>query len=392
LAQTKIYDVIVVGAGVFGAWTASHLVRRGQSVLLVDAYGPANARASSGGESRIIRMGYGADELYTRWAINSLAQWKELFATAPASGSAALFHETGVLWLASEGDKQLGATQEVLTRCKVPFESLNRCAIAERYPQFALHGIDSGILETGCGVLMARRAVTAVVEQAASQGVEYRQAHVAPPTFGQGGSSQLDGIAINGGEKISAGQFIFACGAWLGTVFPEILGPRIFPSRQEVFFFGVPPGDESFGAKALPTWLIQRDEVYGMPDLESRGFKIALDHHGERVDPDTQSRVVSSESTERVRAYVAERFPALRNAPIVETRVCQYENTSNGDFLIDRHPQLSNVWFAGGGSGHGFKHGPAFGEYVARQLLEGGPAEQRFALASKATVQRRAVY
>ncbi len=384
--------MIVVGAGVFGAWTALHLARRGQRVLLVDAYGPANARASSSGESRIIRMGYGADELYTRWAINSLAQWKELFAAAPALEAAPLFHETGVLWLASAGDKQLGATKEALTRCKVPFESLNRDAIAERYPQFALHGIDTGVLETGSGVLMARRSVMAVVEQAASHGVEYRQAHVASPTFAQASAPQLDAITTNNGEKIAAGQFIFACGAWLGKVFPEILGPRIFPSRQEVFFFGVPPGDESFSAKALPTWLIQRDEVYGMPDLESRGFKIALDHHGERVDPDTQSRMVSAESNERVRAYVAERFPALRNAPIVETRVCQYENTSNGDFLIDHHPQLSNVWFAGGGSGHGFKHGPAFGEYVTRQLLEDGPAEPRFSLASKATEQKRAVY
>jgi sarcosine oxidase len=390
LAKTRTYDVIVIGAGVFGAWAALHLARRGQRVLLMDAYGPANARASSGGESRIIRMGYGADELYTRWAIDSLAQWKELFGAA--SASAALFHETGVLWLAAEDDTQLNATKDVLSRCKVPFESLSSSAIAARYPQFALYGIDTGVLETGSGVLMARRAVMAVAEQAASHGVGYRQAHAAPSTIERAGTSQLDAITINGGEKIAAGQFIFACGAWLGKVFPEILGPRIFPSRQEVFFFGVPPGDESFGAKALPTWLIQRDEVYGMPDLESRGFKIALDHHGERVDPDTQSRVVSPESSERVRAYVAQRFPALRNAPIVETRVCQYENTSNGDFLIDRHPQLSNVWFAGGGSGHGFKHGPAFGAYVARQLLEDGPAEPRFSLANKATQQKRAVY
>lgn len=337
-------------------------------------------------------MGYGADELYTRWAIKSLAQWKELFESTPELEASALFHETGVLWLAGEGDKQLSATKEVLTRCKVPFESLTRSVIAERYPQFALRGIDTGILETGSGVLMARRSVMAVVEQAASQGVEYHQAQVATPTFEHAGNSQLAAVTTSNGEKMAAAQFVFACGAWLGKVIPEILGPRIFPSRQEVFFFGVPPGDESFGAKALPTWLIQRDEVYGMPDLESRGFKIALDHHGERVDPDTQSRMVSLESSERVRAYVAERFPGLRNAPIVETRVCQYENTSNGDFLIDRHPQLSNVWFAGGGSGHGFKHGPALGEYVARQLLEGGPAEPRFSLANKATEQRRAVY
>ena len=389
LSKSKTYDVVVVGAGVFGAWTAFHLARRGQRVLLIDAYGPGNSRASSGGESRIIRMGYGADELYTRWATRSLVQWKELF--AETMGLPALFHQTGVLWLGNKEYARLSEMTAVLTRCNVPFESLSESAIAQRYPQFGLHGLGVGILETESGVLMARRAVSEVVESAQSLGMEYRQAQVTP-NAANAQNSTLDTISTSDGEWISAGQFVFACGAWLGKIFPEILGPRIFPSRQEVFFFGVPPGDSQFSAPALPTWLIQADEVYGMPDLESRGFKIAFDRHGERVDPDTQTRVVSAESIERVRAYVAKRFPALANAPIVETRVCQYENTSNGDFLIDRHPEINNVWFAGGGSGHGFKHGPAFGEYAAQQILDGGPAEPRFSLASKATKQNRAVY
>src|SRR5712664_4623127 len=94
----KRYDVAVIGAGVFGAWTAWHLARRGQRVVLLDAYGPAHSRASSGGESRIIRMGYGADELYTRWSMRSLLQWKEFF----GAEQRALFQETGVLWLAGE--------------------------------------------------------------------------------------------------------------------------------------------------------------------------------------------------------------------------------------------------------------------------------------------------
>jgi monomeric sarcosine oxidase len=390
VSKHKTYDVLVVGAGVFGAWTALQLTRRGQRVLLVDAYGPGNSRASSGGESRIIRMGYGADELYTRWAMRSLARWKELF--AETSSSPALFHKTGVLWLGSKEYARLNEMTAVLTRCKVPFESLSSSAIAQRYPQFSSHDLASGILETGSGVLMGRRAVAAVVERALSLGMEYTQAQVMSPHAADSRRSKLDAISTSDRERISARQFIFACGAWLGQIFPEILGPRIFPSRQEVFFFGVPQGDSQFSAGALPTWLIQADEVYGMPDLESRGFKIAFDSHGERVDPDTQSRVVSAESIERVRAYVAKRFPALANAPIVETRVCQYENTSNGDFLIDRHPEINNVWFAGGGSGHGFKHGPAIGEYVAQQILDGGPVETRFALASKATEQKRAVY
>jgi len=142
----------------------------------------------------------------------------------------------------------------------------------------------------------------------------------------------------------------------------------------------------------MPTWIFLADEVYGLPDLESRGFKIAFDAHGERVDPDTQSRVVSPESAAAIRKYVARRFPAMKDAPVVETRVCQYENTSSGDFLIDRHPGFSNVWLVGGGSGHGFKHGPALGDYLAAQIIDGGAVEPRFSLATKQSVQKRAVY
>jgi glycine/D-amino acid oxidase-like deaminating enzyme len=142
----------------------------------------------------------------------------------------------------------------------------------------------------------------------------------------------------------------------------------------------------------LPTWLFPGDQAYGMPDMESRGLKLALDRHGERVDPDTQSRLPSTEAAAWARRYVAYRFPDLKDAPITETRVCQYENTSSGDFLIDRHPELSNVWLAGGGSGHGFKHGPAFGEYTAAMILGEGTPETRFSLASKGTEQKRAVH
>jgi sarcosine oxidase len=380
------YDVVVVGAGVFGAWTAWHLARRMQRVLLVDAYGPGNARASSAGESRIIRMGYGADEIYTRWSQRSLVQWKEFFGSARRD----LFHETGVLWLAGEGDARVRETAATLTQCGVTFETLDRTELQRRYPQIAFEGIVSGIFEPKSGVLMARRAVAAVVEDAVARGVAYRMADIVTPQTGP--DRGLTTIATRSGEKIEAERFIFACGAWLGKLFPDLLGGRIFPTRQEIFFFGVPAGDTRFAPPALPTFLFQGDETYGMPDLEGRGFKIALDRHGARVDPDTQSRIVSEEAAEEVRQYVGRRFPALRGAPIVETRVCQYENTSNGDFLIDQHPKMDNVWFAGGGSGHGFKHGPAVGEYVVGRILDDAREEARFSLESKGTAQRRSVF
>src|ERR1700692_4678393 len=168
LSKPKTYDVLVVGAGAFGAWTAFQLARRGQRMLLIDAYGPGNSRASSGGESRIIRMGYGADELYTRWAMRSLVQWKNLF--AETMGTTPLFHQTGVLWLGNKEYVRLNEMTAVLTRCKVPFESLSESAIAQRYPQFDSQDLSSGILETDSGVLMGRRAVSEVTDSALSLG------------------------------------------------------------------------------------------------------------------------------------------------------------------------------------------------------------------------------
>ncbi|HYL62733.1 MAG TPA: FAD-dependent oxidoreductase [Candidatus Methylomirabilis sp.] len=384
MATTRTFDVAVIGAGVFGAWSAWHLTRRGRRVILLDEYGPGNSRASSGGETRIIRMGYGTDEIYTRSSQRSLAQWKRFFL---ATGQQ-LFHETGVLWLAGADDSRVRQTMATLTRCEVPFEPMDQPALQRRYPQISFDRVTHGFLEPKSGVLLARRATAAVAEDAVKEGAEFRMAQVETPR----GRGRLDTVKCGDGETLAAGQFVFACGSWLGKVFPEILGQRIFPTRQEVFFLGVPPGDERFASPALPTWLFQEDEYYGMPNIEGRGLKIALDRHGEGVDPDTQSRIPTLAEAETVKEYVASRFPALRDAPVVETRVCQYENTSNGDFLIDRHPELENVWFVGGGSGHGFKHGPAVGEYLTGQLLDRAKPEPRFSLDSKATTQRRAVY
>ena len=384
MPKPMTFDVVVIGAGVFGAWTAWHLAKRKWRVLLAEAYGPAHTRASSGGESRIIRMAYGADEIYTRWSQNSLVQWNKLFDTAGDR----LFHQTGVLWLAGEDDERLPESIATLKRCAIKHQVMERTALEERYPQVNFDAVERGLLEPESGVLMARRAVAFLVADAVKRGVRLEIVQIAAPFK----AKKLESVETAQGERISAGQFVFACGPWLGKMFPELLGPRIFPTRQEVFFFGTPPGDLRFAPAALPTWLFTMDEVYGMPDLENRGLKVARDTHGIRIDPDTQSRLASAEVADWARRYVARRFPALKDALIVETRVCQYENTSNGDFLIDRHPELENVWLAGGGSGHGFKHGPAFGEYAAALVCGKGKAEARFSLASKATVQQRAVY
>ena len=381
------YDVAVVGAGVFGAWTAYQLCRSGKRVVLIDAHGPGNSRASSGGESRIIRMGYGADEIYTRSARRSLQLWQELFARIDLR----LFHRTGVLWLAHEDDPYPAQSAATLRKVGIPFEELTAAEVSRRYPQIGLERISWALLEPDSGLLLARRAVQAVTFVATKTGVEYLQDAVATPD-GAATRGKLDHIETASGRRISAGSYVFACGPWLPKIFPDLLADRIQPTRQEVFFFGAPAGDR-FTAPNLPTWIDFKDEAYGLPDLEGRGIKIAIDRHGPPFDPDSGSRVVTNEGLAEVRHCLARRLPELKDAPVTETRVCQYENTSNGDFLIDLHPQFENVWLVGGGSGHGFKHGPVVGEYVAARI-EGNAEgiEPRFSLESKASEQKRVVY
>ncbi len=382
----KTYDFAIVGAGTFGAWTTHFLRRSGASVVLLDAYGPANSRASSGGETRVIRMGYGPDELYTRWAKRSLPLWCDFAARVGRE----IFRQTGVLWLSNADDAYLKSLCSVLAQAGVEREELTAEDIARRWPQLRFHNVTWGVLEPNSGLLLAREAVQTLVKELVGSGVEYLPIAVEAPS----GHGKLAQIKTGTGESISAGTFVFCCGPWLPKIFPELLGDRIFPTRQEVFFLGAPSGSADFRPPRMPVWLHRTHPglPYALPDIEGRGFKIAFDLHGERFNPDTGTRVVAESSVDRLRKYLREHIPALEHAPIVETRVCQYENTWNGDFLIDRHPEFENVWIAGGGSGHGFKHGPALGEYLSQRILHGAPGEPRFSLAAKQTAQNRAVY
>ncbi len=369
----------MVGAGVFGSWTALRLRESGRSVVLVDAYGAGNAKASSGGASRVIRLGYGADAIYTRWAMRSLTMWKELFERA---GRGDLFQHTGVLWTARHGHPYGEGTLETFRRLGVAHEALSAAEVWRRYPTLRFAEEIIGIFEPESGALLANQAVRAVAQEAARLGVEVLDGAVVPPAEG----TRLARIAIDGGRTIEAATFVFACGPWLPKLFPQAVGRRIRVTRQPTFYFDAPAVD-------LPVWIDFTDPRggYTIPPVAGKGFKLALDRHGAPFDPDSGSRAVTEEEEAAARAFLAERFPALADAAVRETEVCQYESTSSGDFLIDRHPAMANVWLVGGGSGHGFKHGPAVGAYVT-ELLDDADSEPRFSWRSKLETAARSVY
>jgi glycine/D-amino acid oxidase-like deaminating enzyme len=368
--------IAVIGAGAFGGWTALHLLERGARVTLLDAWGPGNSRASSGGETRVMRGAYGPDQPYTAMVARSLKLWQKY----ERRWKRQFLHRRGVLWMASGRDDAFeSGSVEMLRAAKIKFQELSTAQMKKRWPQINFEGIRWGIFEPECGYLDARASCQAVVEAFVAAGGKYRQ--LAVPTDGLE-SGPLRSLALSDGSRVKADSYVFACGPWLGALFPQAVGGRVQATKQDVFFFGTPPGDDRFNDEHLPVWADHRGRFrYGIPGSDRRGFKIADDTRGPVFDPTDGERVITPETLKDIREYVGFRFPALKNAPLIENRVCQYEQTPDSHFIIDRHPAMENVWIVGGGSGHGFKHGPAVGEMMAELVLKKRDPEPIFQLA-----------
>jgi glycine/D-amino acid oxidase-like deaminating enzyme len=366
--------IAVVGAGAFGGWTAFYLLRGGARVTLLDAWGPGNSRASSGGETRIIRAAYGPDQPYTKLAARALELWKQ----HEVQWKRRFFFPIGVLWMV-EGDGEFErGSLPFLKDAGIPFEQLEVKELARRWPQISFRNVEWGIYEPQSGYLLARASAQAVVDQFVAEGGQYREAMVAPQSLD---SDKWTALTLSDGSTLEADRYVFACGPWLGKLFPHSVGPHFISTKQEVFFFGTPAGDPRYNEDNLPVWADHSDHfMYGIPGNQGRGFKVADDTRGPDFDPTSGQRLVSEDGLAEARRYLADRFPGMKDAPLLETRVCQYESTTDHNFIVDRHPENANVWIVGGGSGHGFKHGPALGEMVARLVLEDEMAEAIYRL------------
>jgi glycine/D-amino acid oxidase-like deaminating enzyme len=284
----------------------------------------------------------------------------------------------GVLWMAASGEDNFERGSVAMLRdAKIRYQELTALDIGARWPQINLDGVNWAIYEPESGYLSARAACKYVVEEFMNAGGEYRQAAVLPDALESG---RVREVVLSDQSTVTADHYVFACGPWLPRLFPETIGKRIVATKQDVFFFGAPAGAQMDDAH-LPVWAEHRDRFrYGIPGNDGRGFKIADDTRGEEFDPTSGERLVSDDNLRAVREYMALRFPGMENAPLVETRVCQYEQTVDSHFIIDRHPKSENVWLLGGGSGHGFKHGPVIGEMMSTLVLNDGEPPTYFRL------------
>jgi glycine/D-amino acid oxidase-like deaminating enzyme len=363
-------DVIVVGAGAFGGWTAYYLATLGAKVTVVDAYGPGNSRSTSGDETRGVRSSYGDRgpwaELWMRWANEAIARWNRFDAEWGRNMKVRLFFGTGDLIFRAGPEPFTDRTQELWKKLRIPFEVLNVRDVAREHPVIALTGVSLVLHEPRAGVVRARRACEVVAEAFRQAGGAIRSGYAA---LGARSGNRLLNITTSGPTAtLSASTYVFALGPWFPKMFPELMMSRIRTPLGLVHYFGTPPGDDRFTFPNLPSYNFPG--VTGWPALapDNRGFRVRL--RGDTpTDPDTSQRAFDRAYDAAARAFVKERFPRLADAPLLETRACHYELSASRNFIIDRHPDLENVWFAGGGSAEGFKFGPMIGEYVARRVL-----------------------
>jgi glycine/D-amino acid oxidase-like deaminating enzyme len=368
-------DLVVIGAGVMGAWTAYWARRSGLATVLVDAWGAGNPRATSSDETRISRSSHGDDRFYPLWSRRA----RELWITLGEAWGQELFVQSGALWFAHREDGFEAASIATLTDLGIPIERVGLDEARRRWPQVDVDDLAFLAFEPEAGFLMSRRGVLAAVDAFRREGGQIITAAVRP---GRIDGDRLADIVAADGARIAAERFVFAAGPWLPTLFPELLGALITVTRQDVLFVGPAPGDDRFGPDRLPAWVDYDGAYYGVPGADGRAPKIAADGYGPVFEPTGGERLVDPASVDRARDFLADRFPGLAAGPVVETRVCQYETTPDTHFIIDRHTGLENAWIVGGGSGHGFKHGPRIGEYVVERLLGApvGPGEERFSL------------
>ena len=385
-----VVRTVVVGAGVIGAWTALWLRRGGHEVTLIDRFGPGNRLGSSGDESRITRSSHASDRHYPRWQRRALDHWRDLERRAGDQ----LFVPSGVVWLANEAQTFEGASLETLMALGIPVERWMPDELAARFPVLDTTGVPWALYEPEAGALMARKGVTAAIAEFESQGGEVVPGRARSPEGEDGslpggelGRIELDDDPGGTGRTIEADAFVMAAGPWLPDLFPVTLGGLIEPHRQDVLYFEVPPGDRRYDAGAMPAWIDFEGSFYGFPSFDGVSIKTSPDWLGPVERPDDSARVCADDTIEAARAFLRGRLPGIADQPLARTSTCFYEVAPDAHFVIDRHPALGDVWVAGGGTGHAFKHGPVIGEYVAAlvtndaaSIAELAPPDERFAI------------
>ncbi len=366
-------SAVVIGAGVFGASVAHALVHRSWSVQIVEQYSPGHVRSSSHDVSRLLRMSHGGEDLadswYTRSALRSRDSWLQI---GEEEGSD-LFVPSGAVWFARSDNGFESRSERHLRALGIPVERLSPDGVRELFPDLRTDDLTFALYEPLAGVLRATTCVKTLVRRAVRSGAVLRTGRAQPTPAG---------VCVDG-EELAADRVIWAGGPWLSSVFPGVVNVRSV--KQSVFHFGVGP---MWRTPPVPAWVDDSGFGYGFGDLDGMGMKAiyTVPDTGVLLDPDVDEREPDADYLAATRHLLAHRFPSLASSPLVTARVCQYELSPDQHFIIAPIDDTGRAWVVGGGSGHGFKHGPAVGEHVADLLESRTQPRAEFSLKPPTTV------
>lgn len=350
----------VAGGGIFGLGAALELRRRGHEVTLVDPGPLPHPLAESTDISKIVRLDYGPDLLYTELAERSLEGWRRW----DEGEQRPLFHETGIALL-TRGPMEPGSFEHAsLTLLEARGHRalrLSGAEIARRFPAYRPGAFQGGYVNPQGGWVESGAVIARLVDRARAAGVAVATGCAARSIEDRGRSTDL---VLADGARVAADLVVLASGAWAALLCPSIAG-ALTPSGQPVFHLR--PRDPSlYAADRFPVFCadIARTGYYGFP-ITGGLVKVANHGPGTPVDMRGDARAVPEADERALRAFLADALPDLASAPIAARRLCVYGDTADGHFWIARDPDRPRVLVATGGSGHAFKFGPVLGELVA---------------------------
>jgi len=377
---------IVAGAGVMGSWTAYFLAKAGYEVTICDPWGAGNPRASSGGESRLIRYMYGENEIYFKLARRAMELWKQ----EEQNVGKQLFFQNGML-IFSEMPRYEYAeiSRPLYEKAGLKLDKIPANLLKRQYPYLNTDDLDHAIYDPEAGYLLAAESCQAVSQAVAKEGGKFIHAAAQPGKISGGRMEQL---TLGDGTPLKADVFVFANGPWLGRSFPKLLDGKLRVTRQPVFFFGPPADFANKLNKPFPVWMnrdaANQERCYGVYDPRLSAFKLAYTQLQEQeLDPSEDERIVRPEEIAHARYLMEKRFAFMKDAPLLFTKVCQHTDTPDKNFILDQHAEAANLWLLGGGSGHAFKHGPALGELAASSIGLGAIQTQDFSILRLASLE-----
>ena len=369
-------SILIAGAGAFGLSTALELRGRGHSVTVVDPGPVPHPLAASNDVSRMVRMDYADDQLYSDLGAEAIAEWHVWNERA----GRLLYHEDGFLVLTSE-PLQPGAVEkqsyDLLTAAGWPLERIDSKSVAERFPLWNSNHYIDGYFNPRGGWAEAAETVSFMAAEAATAGIEICAGFQAKSVVVESGRAV--GLQATDGSEVRADCVVVASGVWTPRLVPEMANMMSPVAQTLVYLRPSLPG--KFRPPHFPPWGadIPRTGWYGFPANSEGVVKLANHGPGRLADAD-DPRDADPGVVEYSRRFLSHSIPELAEVPLAGSRACFYNDTWDGDFYITPHPETEGLFISTGGSGHAFKFTPMLGRVTA-DVVEGKPNRyaERFA-------------